>query len=238
MDGFLALPGFCPPRELFALQKELKRFIQDDLPTLPPEQVFYEDKRVSESMKQIQQLQQHSKLLGEWMNGKPRTLAEEVLGETVVARNIQYFNKAPGINQPTPAHQDGFYYMLESCYAVTLWLAMDEADEENGCVRYICGSHKRGMRPHARTKTLGFSQGISDYSEEDAIQEVARPAKPGDLLAHHALTIHRADGNQSPTRNRRALGFIFYGKSAQEDMTAHTVYQEELAREMAATGRI
>ena len=172
------------------------------------------------------------------MNGRPRTLAEEVLGETVVTRNMQYFNKAPGINQPTPAHQDGFYFMLEPCHAVTLWLAMDEAEEENGCVRYICGSHKRGMRPHAKTKTLGFSQGISDYSEEDRRNETSCPAQPGDLLAHHALTIHRGYANQSITRNRRALGLIFYGRSARENNKAHDIYQKHLTREIAEIGKI
>ena len=45
--------------------------------------------------------------------------------------------------------------------------------------------------------------------QEDLAAEEAMPAAPGNLLAHHALTIHRAGGNLSATRSRRALGFIF-----------------------------
>ena len=96
-----------------------------------------------------------------------------------------------------------------------------------------------GMRPHGRTQTLGFSQGITDFGKgSDQRDEVPCPARPGDLLAHHALTIHRAEANSSATRNRRALGFIFYGKSAHEDFEAREAYQFKLAVEMAEAGKI
>jgi len=120
-----------------------------------------------------------------------------------------------------------------------MWMALDMVDEENGCVRYVRGSHTRGMRPHGRTETLGFSQGITNFAQAaDSKNEVACPAQPGDLLAHHALTIHRADANTSPTRTRRALGFIFYGESAREDLAAHKAYQVKLATEMEVAGKI
>ena len=94
------------------------------------------------------------------------------------------------------------------------------------------------MRPHERTQTLGFSQGIVNFGDNETREEVTSPAKPGDLLAHHALTVHRADANASPTRTRRALGFIFYGESACEDKVAHEAYQKNLADEMSALGKI
>ncbi len=151
---------------------------------------------------------------------------------------MQYFNKPAKIGKATPPHQDGYYFMLEPCEAVTMWLALDDVDEENGCVRYIKGSNHKGMRPHGRTQTLGFSQGIQDYGEADLADEIAFPAKSGDLLAHHAMTIHRADANTSESRSRRALGFIYYSERAKEDKAAHAAYQEKLAREMAEAGKI
>ena len=120
-----------------------------------------------------------------------------------------------------------------------MWLALDEVDEENGCVRYVPGSHRRGMREHGSTGTLGFSQGITDFpNADDKEHEIACPASPGDLLAHHAMTIHRADGNRSKTRNRRALGFIYYGASAKEDVEAWERYQHELKAELKREGKI
>ncbi|MGI9428491.1 MAG: phytanoyl-CoA dioxygenase family protein, partial [Bythopirellula sp.] len=140
---------------------------------------------------------------------------------------------------PTPPHQDGFYFMLDPCEAVTIWLALEEVDEENGCVRYIPRSHKQGMREHSRTETLGFSQGIVDFpTAADSESEIAFPAKAGDLLAHHALTIHRADQNRSQSRTRQALGFIYYSERAKQDTAAHAAYQKELARQLKESGKV
>jgi phytanoyl-CoA hydroxylase len=91
------------------------------------------------------------------------------------------------------------------------------------------------MRPHGRTKTLGFSQGITDFgTDEDMQNEIAFPAKPGDLLVHHSLTIHRANGNTSANRTRKALGLIYFGESAREDVLAKKAYQDKLQQEMVA----
>src|SRR5690606_9983238 len=100
---------------------------------------------------------------------------------------------------------------------LTMWLALDHVDQENGCVSYVKGSHLRGLREHASSGVLGFSQQMTDFGRpEDLENEVAMPARPGDLLVHHALTIHRADGNRSTDRKRRSMGFIYYAASARE----------------------
>ena len=157
-DGFVKVPGFCAGEDLAFLETELEEFIQSRLDSLPPEHVFYEDKSRKDSLKQIQQLHQYSALFHQWMTNRPQVLAEALLGEPVRAMNLQYFNKAPGMSRPTPPHQDGYYFMLEPCRAITLWLAFDAVDEGNGCVRYVRGSHRGGLRTHRRTNTLGFSQ--------------------------------------------------------------------------------
>ena len=77
-------------------------------------------------------------------------LAELLMGTSIVGKNLQWFNKPPGAGQPTPPHQDGYYFMLEPNEAVTMWLALDEVTEENGCVRYCRGSHQRGLRRGSR----------------------------------------------------------------------------------------
>ncbi len=232
------MSGFCNPVELSAIESALARFIDLRVPQLPAEEVFYEDKAKPETLKQIQRMHEHDDFFGAFIQEKPKALAQELLGEPVICKNLQFFNKPPGISQATPAHQDGHYFMLHPCNAVTMWMALDTVDEENGCVRYLRGSHLDGMRHHERTQTLGFSQGIANFGRKETREEVACTAKPGDLLAHHAMTVHWADANASRTRNRRALGFIFYGESAREDKAAHQAYQKKLVDEMSALGKI
>lgn len=239
-DGFVSLPGFLSGEELIELTANVDRFIREIVPQLPPEHVFYEDKNNTATLKQIQKMGDHDPWFQElFTNSRFREVAEILLAGPVVPKNLQYFNKPPGVGQPTPPHQDGFYFMLDPCEAVTMWFALDHVDEENGCVRYVRGSHHHGMRDHARTQTLGFSQGIIDYpTEQDRAAEVAFPAKPGDLLVHDALTVHRADGNRSATRTRRALGFVYFSERAKEDTVAKAAYQQRLTEDMKSQGKI
>ncbi len=238
--GYVFCRRFQLPGDVAEIKANLERLIAEVVPTLPSEHVFYEDKSDPTSLKQIQKLQEHDDFFQDLMNEGPfRELAESLLGSKVTCQNMQYFNKPPGIGQPTPPHQDGFYFKLVPCEAVTMWMALEPVDEENGCVRYVPRSHQLGMRPHGSTGTLGFSQGITDFPNEfDSANEIGFPAQPGDLLAHHALTIHRADGNSSPTRSRRALGFIYYSTNATQDVEAWKQYQENLKQELKQSGKI
>jgi len=116
--------------------------------------------------------------------------------------------------------------------ALTLWFALDEVNEENGCVRYVTGSHKKGLRPHVLSNVLGFSQGIADWSAQDEAQEVKGLVHPGDLLAHHCDTIHRAGANLSH-RSRRAVAIIYYAAHAVPDLQARARYLESFQRQRA-----
>jgi phytanoyl-CoA hydroxylase len=117
-----------------------------------------------------------------------------------------------------------------------MWLALDTVDEENGCLRYIPGSHREGLRPHGRTRTLGFSQGIVDYSEADRAREIPILAQPNDLLIHHGNTIHRAEPNNSPTRHRRSFALVFRGASARRDDVAFHKYLDSSTAQQEALG--
>lgn len=239
-DGFVTMKAFLSESECGELNANLSRFIGERVPTLPREHVFYEDRSRPDTLKQIQQLHTHDSYFETLMVGSRfEDLAKCALADEVIPKNMQYFNKPPLAGLPTPPHQDGYYFKLDPCEAVTLWLALDDVDEENGCVHYARGSHELGLLPHDRTSTLGFSQGLRDCTPcENADTDVVCPAEPGDLLAHHALTIHWAGGNRSATRTRRALGFIFYAASAREDTAVHEAYQKSLAQEMAEQGKI
>lgn len=240
VDGYVAIPQFFSQSEMTDLRSNVARFISEVVPRISPDHLFYENKEDLTSLKQIQQMGEHDEWFGSLFNDGPfRQVAEELLGGPVVPKNMQYFNKPPGGGASTPPHQDGFYFMLNPCEAVTMWFALEDVDEENGCVRYVPGSHLQPMREHGRTKTLGFSQGIVDYpTPDDLLKEVAMPAGPGDLLVHHAMTIHRADCNRSTVRTRKALGFIYYSERAKEDSAAHAAYQENLRLEMKTRGKL
>lgn len=239
-DGFIFLPSFLNEQEIEEVKRKVNGFIKEKVPSMPREMVFYEDKTDQSTLKQIQKLFEFDDFFRDMMfDSRFELLASILLDDKVEGKNMQYFNKPPRIGQGTPPHQDGYYFMLEPNEAVTMWMALEEVDEENGCVRYVRGSHRKGIRPHGKTNVLGFSQGITDFGiPEDHQQEAYFPTKAGDLLVHHSLTIHWADPNKSESRTRQALGFIYYAANAREDEKAHEAYAKKLAEEMARSGKI
>ncbi len=235
-DGYISLPGFMSEDEMENINNRLEHYLKNVLPGMSSNHVFYENKSDFTTLKQLQDMHSYDAVFASFLHeSKFEELATILLGENVVGKTIEYFNKPPTIGKPTPPHQDAYYFMLKPPQALTMWLALEQVDQENGCVRYIKGSHLRGMRPHGRSQVLGFSQGITDYGEKDFREEIAFPASAGDLLIHHSMTIHRADGNVSDSRTRKALGLIYFGESAREDLEAKTVYQKKLAEERSAT---
>ncbi len=136
----------------------------------------------------------------------------------------------------TPPHQDNYYFCLEPANVLTMWLALDPVDAENGCLRYVDGSHTRGYRKHAKSQILGFSQGIMDYTTDDFNREVAAVMQPGDVAVHHGMTTHRADANLSQTRHRRSFAMVFTGVSCQRDDAAFARYSESAREQHSAMG--
>ena len=239
-DGCAVIKEFLNAEETADVQRNVVRYIHEIVPHLAREDVFYEDKTNLETLKQMPRMEQHDPYFRRLLFGsKFERLSEVLLDGSVVPRNVQYLRKPARVGLATPPHQDGYYYNVTPCEGLTAWFSLGHADQDNGCLRYIRGSHKKGLRPHARTQTLGFSQGVTDFGQpEDLANEVVHTADPGDLLVHHALTVHRADANTSQTRDRPAIGFVYLAERAKKDREAVEAYRKKLADDLASEGKI
>lgn len=239
-DGYIFFPGFLNEEEISLVKKKITEFIETKVEKMDNKDVYYEDINNKDTLKQLQRLYEFDPFFYDMMFGSRfEKLASILLNDGVVGKNLQYFNKPPKIGKATPPHQDGYYFMLEPNEAVTMWMALEPVDDNNGCVRYVKGSHRYGMRDHGRTRTVGFSQGITDYGcPNDLENEVFFPTKAGDLLVHHSLTVHRADRNTNETRSRKAIGFIYYANKAKEDKQAHEAYAKKLAEDLKREKKI
>jgi phytanoyl-CoA hydroxylase len=102
-------------------------------------------------------------------------------------------------------HQDWPYWpsIAPQNEQVSAWIALDDVDEENGCMSMVPGSHLWG-------NSIEFLQGLPDFSampkSHDGHEiEVCRvPVKKGEVHYHHCLTWHGSHANQSG-RPRRAI---------------------------------
>ena len=146
-DGFIVVRNFLPPEEFAELQERLDHYIAEVVPTLPDCDAFYHDKSRPETLKQLQHMKHDPYFANYHENHHWRDLATELIGEPCEAKDPEWFNKPCGTDHPTPPHQDNFYFCLRPANVLTMWLALDHVDAENGCLRYVRGSHVEGIRP-------------------------------------------------------------------------------------------
>jgi ectoine hydroxylase-related dioxygenase (phytanoyl-CoA dioxygenase family) len=109
----------------------------------------------------------------------------------------------PPYGNPTAWHLDNPYWSFSSHHAISIWIALDDATLENGCLWYVPGSHQS-----ARFENVGIGQNIGDlfrvYPEWRSIDPVAAPARAGTAVFHNGLTAHGAGANMT-NRPRRSM---------------------------------
>jgi len=113
----------------------------------------------------------------------------------------QTLQKLPWANA-TAWHLDNPYWSFHSPQAISIWIALDPAVVENGCMHYIPGSHKTAE--FSRNVPIGPDTGklFKAYPEWAGIKPVIGTMKPGDCGFHNGLTAHGAGPNMTPGYRR------------------------------------
>ncbi len=128
----------------------------------------------------------------------------QLLGDEAAGVQSMYFYKEPG-SHGQAAHQDYYYIKNEPNTMIAAWIAMDDVDEENGCLWVIPGSHKLGLLPHGKVKNLEEHEAWTHETEGvDLSKEVPVVMRSGDILFFHNLLIHSSTRNRSANRWRRS----------------------------------
>ena len=144
----------------------------------------------------------------------PRVLevVRAAMGEDVVLLATGFFSKPPGLTEKYVAwHQDTTYWGLEPPFAATLWIAIDDADVENGCLRVIPGTHKKGLLPHGKSGNAGNMLGADQEIDESLLEldkAVDLELKAGQASLHDGITVHGSNPNRS-TRRRCGMTVRF-----------------------------
>ena len=109
-DGFVVVPQFLTQDEVRELAGELDRYIQEVVPGLSDSHAFYQDRNRPETLKQMQHMQSDPFFLNYTQHAKWKQLAETLVGEAAKCESPEWFNKPPGVEHPTPPHQDNYYF--------------------------------------------------------------------------------------------------------------------------------
>ena len=126
----------------------------------------------------------------------------DLLGDDVIAWGSHFFCKMPGDGRAVAWHQDASYWPLTPSHAVTVWLAIDDADLDNGCMKFIAGSHHSGHLTYK--KSSPEEHNVLDQTVVDAESFgtgiVVDDLKAGQASIHNDLLLHGSDANMSARR--------------------------------------
>ena len=124
----------------------------------------------------------------------------DILGPDVVGWGCHYFCKMPHDGKRVDWHQDATYWPLTPSKTVTVWLAIDDADSGNACMRFVPGSHLRGPLPFAVAddESTVLNQKVSSVEEFDP--PVDNELRAGEISLHSDLLLHGSEANDSDRR--------------------------------------
>jgi non-haem Fe2+, alpha-ketoglutarate-dependent halogenase len=149
----------------------------------------------------------------------PRVLddVQDLLGENLICWATHYFAKLPGDGKRVSWHQDASYWPLTPSKTVTVWLAIDDVDLDNGPMTVIPGSHVHGQldfEESTREENNVLNQSVRS-PESYGGTPVPFVMKAGQMSLHSDLLLHGSEPNLS-TRRRCGLTMRFVSPAVRE----------------------
>jgi ectoine hydroxylase-related dioxygenase (phytanoyl-CoA dioxygenase family) len=151
-----------------------------------------------------------------------------LVGALLQARTVRLYEdsvlvKEPGAAERTAWHQDLGYFHVSGRQLCTTWCPLDRVTAESGAVEYVRGSHRwdRTFRPNLFVSPLEIpateGESVPDVdalAAAGSVQLLSFDTAPGDVVVHHARTLHAAGGNRTADRRRRAISVRYCGDDA------------------------
>jgi chlorinating enzyme len=131
---------------------------------------------------------------------------EDIYGPDLLVWTTNFFIKEKAAPAFVSWHQDSTYWGLDKPDVVTAWVAFTKADESNGAMEVIPGSHKTDQIPHRDTfeKDNLLTRGQEVAVEVDEKEAVTLALRPGEMSLHHVRLVH---GSPPNTSDDRRIGF-------------------------------
>jgi len=140
-------------------------------------------------------------------------LRQLLAGEPVAVQSMFYF-KPPGARGQA-LHQDNFYLRVKPGTCLAAWVAIDDADEENGAIQCVSNTASHPIQcPQSADLSESFTTEHVAPPPGSRIELV--PLQAGDVLLFNGNVIHGSGPNRSATRFRRALIFHYVARGTVE----------------------
>jgi hypothetical protein len=212
-DGFLVVPGFLSHTEVDALLSHYMSVHSEGGHGWTEGSI---DPESSDPLKRYPRLLQMHRFdmtsLRFMLDPRIREVLEALLGSTPYAvQTMMYYKPAGARGQAL--HQDQRYLNVRPGTCMAAWLALDDCDEENGCLQVVPGSHRlEVICPVKADSSVSFTTETVPVPE--GMEVVELPMKAGDMLFFNGQLIHGSRPNRTADRFRRiVVGHYIVGEA-------------------------
>lgn len=201
-DGFVSPVPCLTPREADDLRLYMDWLID--------EVVSADDRRNSYSINNYHRVcrRLHDLVLNPTMVG----YVTDILGRNAVCWSTHAFCKLPNDGMEVPLHQDANYWPFTPTDSVTVWLAVDDVDDENAAMHFVPGSHSEGPMNHDELPLDGsvvLNRRVEGHDSFD--DSFVNELQAGWASLHTDLLLH---GSRANTSERRRCGITLRFVSA------------------------
>jgi len=203
-DGFLVIEEFLTPEEVEATRSDIARVCEEKATLTQDEDGFNLEKAGGESLRAgapalrpglLRKIQgaafQVPAVRDVFTSGKMLDCMEDLMGPNIYYHSSKVMFKPARGGSAKPWHQDAAYWRQYEPNQITIWIALHDATEENGCIWAIPGSHKLGLIPHVKAE-LQVEESRIDMDKATPV-----PVPAGGLLIFHSLVLHASQKNES-----------------------------------------
>lgn len=231
-DGYLLLPDMASAEELNAMQDFCESCVSSRHNALDEGRALVDEQNnllwIRCNDEDIEKFREAAGVLD-----RAWELSASLLGlkKEDISPKMRIFFKRPKCESEVPWHQDEAFYQRysekrkEGYNSINCWVSLDEATSESGCLKYIPGSHQKGLIKHklqianhvegmlpGEQKEQDDQTGVTLYTELASDEPVVHATlPPGGMALHHCRTMHSSDSNRS-ANPRRAFVLVFQEK--------------------------
>ena len=243
-DGFLLLPKFAEHELCNTIKDIAKAHLKHKVPPIETEMEYVgkskEDRKtISDNhseefeeritVRRLRQVYHRDIVFKQWMeSAELRPVLKQVLNENptiTIAHHNSIMTKMPHTSTETSWHQDFRYWNFENDNLVSVWLALDEENGENGVLEFIPGSHNMEFEASQFDEKEYFSDDIVQNHPLIATK-VSHALQKGDVVLFHCKLLHRANKNST---DEAKISFVYTVKGASnraKECTRSTEYSE------------
>ncbi|RKU13616.1 phytanoyl-CoA dioxygenase [Candidatus Poribacteria bacterium] len=230
-EGYVRLGHLLSNKELAVLQQRIDDIMLGVIPyenmrfqldsttgvyrEAPPESIGH--KGATLQYRKIMDLEQDPLFLSYMQHPLLRDITRRYIGEDVSIYRAMFMNKPANQGTVLPWHQDvGVGWGLDSNPIITVWMALDDATVENGCMQIVPGIHKHGVINERHFATEADEEKYQ--LEENAID---LEVEEGEVVLLNNLLLHRSGVNPTGER-RRAFSAAYMDAATKHVSTGET----------------